>query len=147
MRVHHRARRSGSGRKVTCSGLAVTKKPGRRSRSSNSMAMPGCYESLLRVAAGQASSFDEGLASGREAVAHLEALSEAEVLELADVGLERQRLPPEAGSEVGGARGRLRGDHRQGRPRPRAEAAGPVEAVEAAVDLGPVRGGEVGGRG
>src|SRR3954468_7886672 len=135
MRVHQRARRSGSGRKVTCSGLAVTKKPGRRSRSSNSMAMRRCYESLLLVVAGQVR-----LAAGREAVAHFEALGEAEVLELADVGLERQGLPPEAGREVGGRSRRLLADHRQGRPRPRAEAAGAIEAVEAAVDLGPVRG-------
>ncbi len=117
MRVHHRARRSGSGRKVTCSGLAVTKKPGRRSRSSNSMAMRRCYGSLLTVVGGQARSFDEGLAAWGEAVAHLEALGETEVLELADVVLERQRLPPEAGGEVGGAR---RPAARRSRPRSRA---------------------------
>ena len=41
----------------------------------------------------------------------------------------------------------LRGDHRQHGAGPRAVRAGAVEPVEAPVDLGPVGGGEVGGRG
>src|SRR6187402_2953467 len=99
--VHHRSRRSGSGRKVTRSGLAVTKKPGLRSRSSNPIAMPG----MLR-----GTPFDVRPTARGEPVAHLQALGEAEVLELADVVLERLGLPPEAGGEVGGPGRRLRGD-------------------------------------
>src|SRR5438105_4965603 len=126
MSVHQRARRSGCGRNVARSGFAVTKKPGRRSRSSN----PIATARMLRRVVGEIR-----LAAGRQAVAHLEAVREAEVLELADVGLERLGVAAEPGGEVGGTDAGVRGDGGEDRPRPGPVGAGGVEPVEAAVKV------------
>ncbi len=87
-----------------------------------------------------------GLAARRQAVTDLETQREAEVLQLADVELERLRLPPEARGEIGGAHRGTLGDRAEHRTRPGAVRARPVETREPARDVVDLVGGEGRGR-
>ena len=79
---------------------------------------------------------DDRLAAGREPVADVERLRQAQLLELADVALERRRVAAELGGEVRRADLGRAVDDRQRPARPRSDGRRRVEAVQAGADLG-----------
>ena len=75
------------------------------------------------------------LAARREAIADLEADRQPEVLQLADVELERLRLAPEGRREIRRPDGGTRRDLVEDGERPRAVAAGAIESRQPLVEI------------
>ena len=77
-----------------------------------------------------------GAAAGREPIAHAQALGETEVLQLADVELERLGLAPDAGREVRRPHLGVRGDQPEILGGPGSVGAAGVESQEPGAKLG-----------
>src|SRR5919197_1722963 len=90
-----------------------------------------------------AQSAEQRPAPRRQPVADLQALGQPELLELAHVGLEGGAPAAEPAGQVGGARPGPLAEQAQHLQRPRAVAAGPVQAVQARGELRPLAVGQV----
>ena len=88
-----------------------------------------CYNQFVSLEA-----VEHGAAPGRQPVADVEALGQAEALQLAHIDLERLRLPAQRRGQVGGPDGRPRGDQAQDRLGPGTVAAGPIEPRQPGAD-------------
>src|SRR5439155_23012855 len=95
-----------------------------------------CRRNLASSRRALPETFEDGAAARGEAVPDLEALGEPELLELADVALERQLLLTSRRREVAGSHLRAIADQVQNRQRPGAVTAGRVEAGEPPLQLG-----------